>query len=146
MLNVKTFMAFLLGYVEMELGTYYSKWLKRQNRAYRPVLYLSADVSDRIPISFVPCSPRLHPRSLPSVLDARSVSPWTLTGTVGPIGWVEPLQHHEAAALGPRGSCRRRKPFTPNQRNCFQEPALSSKTELLLLPKKSWNCAFLIPF
>ena len=42
MLNVKTFMAFLLGYVEMELGTYYSKWLKRQNRAYRPVLYLSA--------------------------------------------------------------------------------------------------------
>ena len=44
MLNVKTFMAFLLGYVEMELGTYYSKWLKRQNRAYRPVLYLSAAV------------------------------------------------------------------------------------------------------
>ena len=45
MLNVKTFMAFLLGYVEMELGTYYSKWLKRQNRAYRPVLYLSASAS-----------------------------------------------------------------------------------------------------
>ena len=44
MLNVKTFMAFLLGYVEMDLGTYYSKWLKRQNRAYRPVLYLSATV------------------------------------------------------------------------------------------------------
>ena len=38
---MKTFMAFLLGYVEMELGTYYSKWLKRQNRPYRPVLYLS---------------------------------------------------------------------------------------------------------
>ena len=44
MLNVKTFMAFLLGYVEMDLGTYYSKWLKRQNRAYRPDLYLSASV------------------------------------------------------------------------------------------------------
>ena len=42
MLNVKTFMAFLLIYVEMDLGTYYSKWLKRQNRAYRPDLYLSA--------------------------------------------------------------------------------------------------------
>ena len=39
---MKTFMEFLLGYVEMELGTYYSKWLKRQNRPYRPVLYLSA--------------------------------------------------------------------------------------------------------
>ena len=48
MLNVKTFMAFLLGYVEMELGTYYSKWLKRQNRAYRPVLYLSAVEGEEI--------------------------------------------------------------------------------------------------
>ena len=43
MLNVKTLMAFLFGCVEMELGTYYSKCLKRQNRPYRPVLYLSAD-------------------------------------------------------------------------------------------------------
>ena len=30
----------------MELGTYYSKWLKRQNRPYRPVLYLSATGTD----------------------------------------------------------------------------------------------------
>ena len=57
MLNVKSFMAFLLGYVEMESGTYYSKWLKRQNRAYRPALYLSATGRSLFLLFFLPGPP-----------------------------------------------------------------------------------------